>query len=216
MAQPSIHKIPTSAPSFLQRIGLALSPILITVLMRSLRIRTHGVPAGINERGVIAFWHGEMLVPWYMFRNRDAAALTSASADGEILARILKKWGFIVVRGSSSSGGGDALAQIVSLAQESRPVLLTPDGPRGPVHKMKIGALIAAQRSATPLYVCSVQYHRKISLRSWDAFQIPIPFSLVEVRYSEPIIISPDCLGEPLLIKLEEIEHFMTQLHDNS
>lgn len=147
-----------------------------------------------GEPCVVVFWHGRMIPVWYRFRG-DAAAVVSASADGELLADYLERTlGYaVVIRGSSSRGGGEALAAMVEQLKERR-VLITPDGPRGPLHRAKPGALVAAQRSSRPVLCCSWIASRAFALGSWDRMEIPYPFAKVEFRYCKfnlPIINIP-------------------------
>lgn len=142
-----------------------------------------------NKHYVLAFWHGTMLLPWYQHKGKGLKALTSQSKDGELLARVLHKWGYQVVRGSSSRGGKVALGILVDLLKFEGPIAITPDGPRGPEYEFKPGAVIAAQRSNVPLVLLGVAYENKRQLRSWDKFQIPKAFSRVKLIYSDPIII---------------------------
>ena len=81
---------------------------------------------------VAAFWHGTMLLPWYLFRKKDTVALISKSKDGDLLARLLKHWDYSVIRGSSSEGGEVALGIMVDYAKNESSIAITPDGPRAP------------------------------------------------------------------------------------
>jgi lysophospholipid acyltransferase (LPLAT)-like uncharacterized protein len=136
-----------------------------------------------EELAVIAFWHGGMLPVWFRFRKRGAAALISSSRDGEILARYLdSSLGYQVIRGSSSRGGGEALASVVK-SLENRSCLITPDGPRGPARQAKAGALIAAQRSGRRVLLAGWHSNRCWKFGSWDSMAVPIPFGQVEFRY---------------------------------
>lgn len=143
-----------------------------------------------NQNFVLAFWHGTMLLPWYLHRNKNFTGLASRSKDGDMLARILKKWNYNVVRGSSSSGGDVALGIMVDYARNKSSIAVTPDGPKGPPRKMKAGAVIAAKRSNVPLVLLGVGYKKKRYLKSWDRFEIPKFFSKVNVIYSDPLLIS--------------------------
>lgn len=155
---------------------------------------------------IVVFWHGGMLVPWFVHRGAKAAALVSGSRDGDVLAATLTRWGITVVRGSSSSGGSEAISEMVGLIADGYTLLITPDGPRGPSHEMKIGAFVVAQRTGAPLMLCAPKYHNAYSLHSWDSFQIPIPFSRVELSWQGPIAVANDCVGpqlEDMRIRLE-------------
>lgn len=168
---------------------------LMRALARTWRIRIHGVrPSGPC---IIAFWHGEMLPIWYGFRGSRASALVSASNDGALLAQFLGDLDFTVVRGSSSRGGREALDDIIALARTST-VLITPDGPRGPRHEAKPGAVIAAHRAGVPLVLCRAVIHSKRTLQSWDRFEVPLPFAPIDVVFSEPVSIPRSATREQL------------------
>ena len=139
-----------------------------------------------KQNYVLAFWHGTMLLPWFLHRNGGFAALTSKSKDGDLLAKQLKHWKYKVVRGSSSKGGDVALGIMVDHAKNGYSIAITPDGPRGPEHKFKAGAVIAAKKSGVPVVLMGVGIKSKKKLKSWDKFQIPNPFSIVKVIYSDP------------------------------
>jgi lysophospholipid acyltransferase (LPLAT)-like uncharacterized protein len=137
-----------------------------------------------RARGVVAFWHGKMLPVWYRFRGPRTGALVSMSRDGALLADYLKRGlGYgRVIRGSSSRSGGEALREMVELLGE-RTCLITPDGPRGPLHRAKPGALIAASRAGVPVVLAGWECRRVTVLRSWDRMEIPHPFARIDIRY---------------------------------
>jgi lysophospholipid acyltransferase (LPLAT)-like uncharacterized protein len=142
---------------------------------------------------VIVFWHGSMTYPWWRMRYRNAAALVSQSKDGQLLADLLGSWGYHVLRGSSSRGSKEAMAAMRQAVGDGHVLCVTPDGPRGPYHEMKMGAIRVAQTMKVPLLMVSVGYRRYYRLRSWDRFEIPRPFTRARVLFSDPIIIDPAC-----------------------
>lgn len=157
-----------------------------------------------KEKIIIAFWHGTMLYPWFHHRSNNILGLTSYSKDGDILARILKKWNYKVLRGSSSKGGDVALGIMVDYARNEGSVAITPDGPRGPKYEFKAGAVVAAKKSQTPLFLVGVGYSKKILLNSWDSFEIPLPFSKVKMKYSALISVNADASYEQTSKLIEE------------
>jgi lysophospholipid acyltransferase (LPLAT)-like uncharacterized protein len=142
-----------------------------------------------NQNYVLAFWHGTMLLPWYLHGAPNFAALTSKSKDGDILAKILKKWKYNVVRGSSSTGGDVALEIMVEHAKNKYSVAITPDGPRGPKNKFKAGAVITAKKTGIPIVLVGVGFKRKKILSNWDKFEIPYFFTTAKVIYSELVYV---------------------------
>jgi len=180
--------------SFLRFIGNYVLYILIQTLCKTLRIQTTGsesINSLIKEKRnfVLAFWHGTMVIPWFAHRNLKLLAIISKSKDGDLLAKILRKWNYNVVRGSSSKGGNVALQIMIDHAKHECPVAITPDGPLGPNFKMKAGAVITAKKSEVPLVLVGVGCKSKRKLHSWDNFEVPFPFSKVQLVYSEPILI---------------------------
>ncbi|MBI3258884.1 MAG: DUF374 domain-containing protein [Ignavibacteriae bacterium] len=173
---------------------------LLHILASTWRITTEGNHQ--YQIAVIAFWHGTMLGCWKYFGGKRASAVTSLSKDGDVLALLLKKWKYNVIRGSSSKGGGEVLDQMTENARTSL-VLVTPDGPRGPIHQFKAGAAVAAQRAEVPLVLCKVEADWKITLRSWDKFEIPLPFSKITIKFLSPVFISKDAERDEMTVIIE-------------
>jgi lysophospholipid acyltransferase (LPLAT)-like uncharacterized protein len=163
---------------------LAIS--FINIISKTWRIKIEGDKP---HKGIVLFWHGKMLPGWKVLSDKNPKAVVSQSKDGEILSAILQKWGFELIRGSSSKGGKEVLNNIVESARDSL-ILMTPDGPRGPAEQMKAGAVIASQRAEVPLTLCGILIERKkIFEKSWDKFEFPMPFSKIIVKYSKPYYI---------------------------
>lgn len=179
---------------FLRLIGQYLISIAASVLCKTLRVtvkngETLEQLAEENKNFIVAFWHGTMLLPWYLNRNKNIAALISKSKDGDLLARLLKSWNYQVIRGSSSSGGEIALGIMIDYAKNNNSIAITPDGPRGPAKKLKAGAVVTAKKSGLPLVLIGVGYKNKRVLRNWDSFQVPAFFSKAKAVYSQTFYI---------------------------
>jgi lysophospholipid acyltransferase (LPLAT)-like uncharacterized protein len=124
-----------------------------------------------------------MIGGWWVSR-KNAVALVSQSKDGEYLNRILTKWNYKTVRGSSARSGKEALDEAIGMIRigDAKKIIITPDGPQGPKEIFKRGAFVAAQELELPLYFLSIEYKGRIRLlKSWDIFQIPFPLSSVVI-----------------------------------
>lgn len=210
----SLKEVKQNSLRFLGRVLLTRN---VDLLCKSLRVNFINKDSVIqlekeNINYVFAFWHGTMLLPWYLGKNKNFAALTSRSKDGDLLARQLKYWKIKVVRGSSSKGGNEALDSMVSFAKNKFSVAITPDGPRGPKYKFKAGAVITAKKSKVPLVLAGIGYKKKRMLKSWDSFQVPIYFSRANVVYSDPIYIDENLSYEETSKKIEECEKLLNEL----
>lgn len=202
---------------FLRFVGLYSLHGAVNVLCKSLKINVQN-PDGIDkllssgQNIVFAFWHGTMLIPWYLQRNKNFSALVSQSKDGDLLANILTKWNYDIARGSSHKGGKKALEILLNKIRENHSVSITPDGPTGPPRIMKAGAVIIAQRSSIPLVLCGIGYDKKYVFNSWDKSEIPKLFSRVNVIYSDPIFIDKYLEREEVSKIIDECSNKLNEL----
>jgi len=135
---------------------------------------------------IFVFWHGQMLPLIHHHRHEGIVVLVSEHTDGEYITRVIHQHGFRTARGSSTRGGVKGLKGILRAAREGKVLGFTPDGPKGPRHEFKWGALVAAQLTGLPLVTIAVGADRAWYLKSWDRFMIPKPFSSLRIRYGAP------------------------------
>jgi lysophospholipid acyltransferase (LPLAT)-like uncharacterized protein len=168
---------------------------LLDALLATVRFRVLiPEPPRPAKQGVIyTLWHGRLLPLTFLHRDQNIATLISQSSDGEYIARVVERWGYTAMRGSSSRGGSGALREMVKLARSGRSLAITPDGPRGPRQKLKPGVLTLAQLTGQPIVPMSASATRAwwVDAR-WDRFLVPRPFAIVFVRYADPIYVPRD------------------------
>ena len=109
------------------------------------------------------------------------AALISASKDGAFLSRILEWFDVQPVRGSSSRRGAQAMLELTTWAERGHDLTITPDGPRGPCYQIQDGIMSLAQVTGLPIVPITFNLNWKIKVKSWDRFQIPLPFARCDV-----------------------------------
>jgi lysophospholipid acyltransferase (LPLAT)-like uncharacterized protein len=176
-----------------QHLAAVLICIFIRAVAMTIRFRLddrsnlfNGAPGG---KFIFTIWHNRlalclMLYQRYVVRfapDRRMAAIVSASRDGGLLARILEHFNVEPVRGSSSRRGPQALLELRTWAERGYDLAITPDGPRGPRYVVQDGVMSLAQITGLPIVPASYHLGWKIRLKSWDGFQIPLPFSRCEV-----------------------------------
>ena len=194
--------------------GIFLLEFLITCTLRIRWDDRAGLATGKVQGPVIyCLWHNRLalcMLIWRRYVRRHhpghgLAALISASKDGALLAATLEQFGVQPVRGSSSRRGAQALVELTSSLERGVNVAITPDGPRGPCYRVQPGVIALAQ--LTGAVVLPVTYHasRKWTLRSWDRFQIPLPFARCEITFGPPLLCPRDATEE-------QRETFRTQL----
>ncbi len=164
--------------SVLPPVGAAL----IRGIARTMRYETRGqeaVDALYREGGhaITAFWHAQQLMIPFGYRGPGAHVLISQHGDGEIIARIITRFGHGAVRGSSTRGGANALRALIKLARSGQDVAVTPDGPKGPRHIAKLGVIQLAKASGLPIVPIAFACSKKNSLRAgiviWSRTRFP-------------------------------------------
>jgi lysophospholipid acyltransferase (LPLAT)-like uncharacterized protein len=147
---------------------------------------------------IVCFWHNRLAIcikvrETYVNNRTDGnkmAALVSASRDGGLLARVLELFHIQAVRGSSSRRGPQALREMISWGERGYDLAITPDGPRGPCYRVADGVTSLAQLTGLPILPMAFNLNWKINLKSWDRFQIPLPFARCDVCVGAPITVS--------------------------
>lgn len=182
---------------------------LICLIYRTMRITFIGkdIMPGLRARGegfISALWHGRMLMSPFIYQGSFLYVLISIHRDGEIIANVMKRFGFSLVRGSSKKGGTAALREMLQLLKENKALAITPDGPKGPVEVLKPGIAQIARLSGKVVIPVTFSASSCFRATSWDRFMFPYPFSR-GVLY----------VGEPLRYESgEDMEAFRLRLED--
>ena len=160
-----------------------------------------------NQPVIFAIWHNRLLMLPRVFDptfpSRQSFGLISASRDGDLIASFIERAGYGTIRGSSSRKGMLALRQLVDTLAAGSNVLLTPDGPRGPVYEASQGVVFLAQKSGTPIVPIHMEYSSSWRLKSWDRFVVPRPFATLRAIFGAPIQIAP--MDEPAQPEAERV-----------
>lgn len=187
---------------------------LYTLWIASIRYHDNGFARAIDaslatgKPLMLAIFHEELFVLTgygQRYLQGRTATVASDSRDGELIARVLERIGYLVARGSSTRGGLKALLQLKRYMDQGRIGVMTVDGPRGPRRKPKDGAIFLTQKAGALLI--PVRAHcpkRWVAERSWDKFQIPKPFSPCHIHFGQPMEITQEKLTEELMAKENE------------
>ena len=192
---------------------LSLRALLATVRFR-LRTPSEFLAPGAPVPVIFCLWHNRLAMCIKALDNyrrphnsgAGMAALVSASKDGAFLSDILDWFGVQAVRGSSSRRGPQALLELTTWAERGHDLTITPDGPRGPCYQVQDGIMSLAQVTGLPIVPVALNLNWKWSLKSWDRFQIPLPFARCEVSIGRTIRVpreTTDARREELRQQLE-------------
>jgi len=199
--------------SYSQRLTIAIVPWLAALLLRALHrtlryeviVEPGAEPATPPALHVWCFWH-RCLVPCacYFHTTIRPVVLISRSFDGELIARTVERLGFPTARGSSTRSGGSGLLALVKAVERGHSAVFTADGPRGPLYKVKPGAVKLAQLTGYSIGIFYAHPEKAWTLRSWDRFLIPKPFSRVAISWARNVEVPRT--EDPLVIEAKRLE----------
>jgi hypothetical protein len=166
-----------------------------------------GAPDNLEKPpGIGPFWHRCVFALAYAFRDLQIRVMTSRSFDGEYIARIIQKLGFVAVRGSSSRGAVAALLGVRREIERGFQVAFTIDGPRGPRYVAKPGPVLLAKLTGAPIVPFYVAVEDPWVLNTWDGLMIPKPFSRALMRVARNIYVPADADDEGIASFHQEMQ----------
>lgn len=228
MVDDNIPKIVEGRLMVRARILAYAAWLLVTVWSKSTKIRfiNREVSDSLVADGknfIYAFFHGDLFPLIYAHRDSGVLIPVSESRDGEIMARLLRHFGFDVVRGSSKRKGEKALLALVHGIRRGKILAIAVDGPRGPFHIVKPGTIFLAGASKAPIIPVVTSANRFWLLeKSWDKLMLPAPFAECTVLYGDPIYVNGSSYEDiesaqtKLDAELRRLTHEVTQFCGNA
>jgi lysophospholipid acyltransferase (LPLAT)-like uncharacterized protein len=206
------------------KLGLALAPLLAPGILHGLFLTCRKIHIGSRAgydlsmrrvSRVCALWHQRIFFMLQEHMSRHPIVMVSQSKDGEIIARVMHRLGYALARGSSSRGGKEALDEVIDFIRAGGYTGMVADGPRGPARVLKMGSVIAARETGTPLCGVTAVASKHRFARSWDRTEIPMPFSTIVYGYTEPFRVPPNATNsecEQYRVRLERELNAMDDL----
>jgi hypothetical protein len=200
------------------RLIIAAGYCLIRLIGPTLRIcvsREEGAQPTVGQRPlVLNFWHAGIIPATYIFRDCGIRVMSSNSYDGEYMGRIIRKFGFVAVKGSSSRHAVRALLGLRRALKEGWSVAFSIDGPRGPRYKVKPGPVTLARSSTAPLATFHIAVKSAWVLNTWDRLIIPKPFSRTLIRFGKLIPVPEDATDEQLDLYQQELQNSLDRIRE--
>jgi lysophospholipid acyltransferase (LPLAT)-like uncharacterized protein len=174
-----------------------LGALVIRILGATWRVEWRGVEhleraRELSEQVIFCFWHGRLLVLSYTHRRREIQVLASEHPDGDLMGRTIRRLGFGHLKGSSTRGGARALRDLSRVLREGFDIGLSVDGPRGPRGSVQQGAIELSRMTGSAVIPLSGSSRPRKLFRSWDRFELPLPFARVVVSYGESFVVPSD------------------------
>lgn len=191
--------------------------VLIRLICSTLRWEVRGMERldsiyVSGHRGIFTFWHSCIFSATWMWRRRGIVVMSSQSRDGEYIGRFIKRLGYGTARGSSTRGGGRALAEMAECLRSDIDAAFTIDGPRGPAYEAKTGAVTLARHTGQAILPFHIVVRRYVELPSWDRLQIPLPFTRALTLIAEPIYVARDSSDEDVAASQAALQSALDRL----
>jgi lysophospholipid acyltransferase (LPLAT)-like uncharacterized protein len=210
-----VPETPTGGQRFLGLLVFLLLRILFATLRYRWTDRSGLREGGLRRPAIYCIWHNRLALSMASYfryirkynQSSGLAVMASASRDGGKLVAVLERFGVQPARGSSSRRGAQALRELTTWGRRGYDLAITPDGPRGPRYAVQEGVIALAQLTGMPVIAVAFNPQWKISLNSWDRFQIPLPFSRCEMIFEKPILVpreTSESDRETLRLQLEQ------------
>ncbi len=155
---------------------------------------------------LLACWHETVLSMSISQEGRNYCTITSRSNVGSAVAYLMRKFGFVAIQGSQSSGGQDVRVKALDHIKRGFPIAITVDGSSGPRRKVKPGIVDLAKKSGAPILPAYAHSDKTWVFNSWDRFRLPRPFARITILFGEPIPVSPEAKGVEFNSLLEQVE----------
>ena len=168
-----------------------------------------------GQRFIYAFYHEVMLFPAYYWAWPEMQILISDHRDGELIARVVGRLGFGVVRGSTTRGGARALREMTHRVDQGH-LCVTPDGPRGPRRHVHQGLAYLSSKTGLPIVGAGMAFKNPWRAKSWDRFAVPRPFSAAACVVPEPLLVPPDADRATVEACRAEVERRMLAATDEA
>ena len=190
---------------------------VIQLLRRTMRWRTEGGEHvsrifAQGQRAILTFWHAQQLMMPLAIPGLKAHILISQHRDGELICRIVARFGLDAVRGSSTRGGAEAFRRLVRLGRSGGNLVLTPDGPKGPRQVAKVGVVQLARATGLPIVPMAFGCSKKKLFASWDRFIMPHPFSQGIFLIGSPLSVPPEASADDLERLRRELEETLNRM----
>ena len=140
-----------------------------------------GIPA------IWAFWHGRLLMMPAGYKGTKLSFLVSTHRDGQMVGNVMKRFGFFAISGSTTRKGFSGFKQMIKASDSD--VVIAPDGPRGPRHRVQIGVIGLAKLTGRAVVPLTFNASKRKIFDTWDQFLIPYPFSKGVFIWGEPIYV---------------------------
>ena len=164
---------------------------------------------------MLCVWHGRLLFPsWYIRLHTTLHIISSRHEDSEILAHILKYWGYGLIRGSTKKGGMRVIREMTEIFKNGGIIAVTNDGPKGPSRIAKSGSIGLAIKNNVKIITVTGSATKYWKMKSWDHFMLPKPFGKIQIVVSTPMEITE----KPSTIEKEVqlLSRFMNRYQDEA
>ena len=169
-----------------------------------------------NRPHIMTFWHRKFVTLFPLLRGRIGCVATAASPPGDVIADMCKRFGYDKIQ-IPDHGSEHSLHLIKNAFAQVERGSIAVDGPHGPYHAVKRGAIQAASDLGYLVVPVSVATRRKLILsHRWDQLEIPGLFTRVSLVVGDPISVPPDLPHQELPVWTQRLHDALEELDERA
>lgn len=165
-----------------------------------------------DQQCIFAIYHGRMVGLLQLAPRDKYCILMSQSRDGEIACRGVNKMGLQSIRGSSARGAVQATKQMLRAAKKGFSLVVTVDGPRGPLHDLKTSTIRLAEMTGLPIVPSVTSSRNYTKMWGWDEFNLSHQGSGLAMLFAEPVYVPRGLSDEERETYRAQMDKDMTHL----
>ncbi len=206
----------------LKTIGVPVFSLLIWILVKTWRFELKNSAefekiTQDKKNGLIAaFWHSDMIgilgSAIFLRSKGPYIILISPSRDGEVLSKIVNKFGVLTQRGSSSKNPVASIIALKSSLIDNNIVALAVDGPRGPRHEAKAGVILLSKHARSRVVPVTINSNKKIVFKSWDKTELPLPFAKVIITFGTSFLVDAEADKDDIEKNRKNLEEILLEI----
>ncbi len=150
-----------------------------------------------KQKCILMLWHNRLaIMPSILYKfasHLTYTAFVSNSRDGELISTVIHSYKIGKTIRVSHYARHQALRELIRYLEERKNIIIiTPDGPRGPIYKIKPGVALAAMKTSAHVVPLTWRADHFWRLKTWDKLMIPKPFTTIRIFFEAPVILTKE------------------------
>ncbi len=169
-----------------------------------------------DQPHIMTFWHRKFITLFPLLHGWPMCVATAASPPGDVIANMCDRFGYDRVQ-IPDHGRNHSLNLMEDAFSKAHEGSVAVDGPHGPYHAVKPGAIQAASDLGFLIVPITAAPRRKFVMsHRWDQLEIPGLFTRASLVVGEPMTIPPNISREDIPVWAKRLHDVLEELDDQA